>query len=82
MITMFIFAFFIVFLLCLFFFFSSSKKNIKKIKKVLAILKYILYNKFRLEETIKNISFALLAQLEEHLTLNQGVQGSSPWRRM
>ena len=27
---------------------------------------------------IKN---ALLAQLVEHLTLNQGVQGSSPWRR-
>ena len=26
--------------------------------------------------------FALLAQLAEHLTLNQGVQGSSPWRRI
>ena len=26
-------------------------------------------------------AFALLAQLVEHLTLNQGVQGSSPWRR-
>ena len=25
--------------------------------------------------------FAPLAQLVEHLTLNQGVQGSSPWRR-
>ena len=25
---------------------------------------------------------APLAQLAEHLTLNQGVQGSSPWRRM
>ncbi len=25
--------------------------------------------------------YALLAQLVEHLTLNQGVQGSSPWRR-
>ena len=24
---------------------------------------------------------APLAQLVEHLTLNQGVQGSSPWRR-
>ena len=24
---------------------------------------------------------ALLAQLVEHLTLNQGVQGSNPWRR-
>ena len=30
------------------------------------------------DKTIKN---ALLAQLVEHLTLNQGVQGSSPWRR-
>ena len=27
------------------------------------------------------LSYAPLAQLEEHLTLNQGVQGSSPWRR-
>ena len=27
------------------------------------------------------IKYALLAQLVEHLTLNQGVQGSSPWRR-
>ena len=25
---------------------------------------------------------APLAQLEEHLTLNQGVQGSNPWRRI
>ena len=25
---------------------------------------------------------ALLAQLVEHLTLNQGVQGSNPWRRI
>ena len=25
--------------------------------------------------------YALLAQLVEHLTLNQGVQGSNPWRR-
>ena len=27
------------------------------------------------------ILYALLAQLAEHLTLNQGVQGSNPWRR-
>ena len=26
------------------------------------------------------MSYAPLAQLVEHLTLNQGVQGSSPWR--
>ncbi len=25
-------------------------------------------------------SYGLLAQLVEHLTLNQGVQGSSPWQ--
>ena len=28
------------------------------------------------------MKYALLAQLVEHLTLNQGVQGSSPWRRI
>ena len=28
----------------------------------------------------RTIINALLAQLVEHLTLNQGVQGSSPWR--
>ena len=28
------------------------------------------------------MEYALLAQLVEHLTLNQGVQGSSPWRRI
>ena len=30
---------------------------------------------------LKQKQYALLAQLVEHLTLNQGVQGSSPWRR-
>ena len=30
----------------------------------------------------KTIINALLAQLVEHLTLNQGVQGSNPWRRI
>ncbi len=28
----------------------------------------------------KNKTYAPLAQLVEHLTLNQGVQGSNPWR--
>ena len=37
------------------------------------------YNHFCVEEM--NVGNALLAQLVEHLTLNQGVQGSSPWRR-
>ena len=31
--------------------------------------------------SLKQQRQALLAQLVEHLTLNQGVQGSSPWRR-
>ncbi len=30
------------------------------------------------EERVKKIEKARLAQLVEHLTLNQGVQGSSP----
>ena len=29
----------------------------------------------------KTKEYAPLAQLVEHLTLNQGVQGSNPWRR-
>ena len=29
----------------------------------------------------QTIKYAFLAQLVEHLTLNQGVQGSNPWRR-
>ncbi len=29
---------------------------------------------------INQLKIAPLAQLVEHLTLNQGVQGSSPWR--
>ena len=29
----------------------------------------------------KTQEHAPLAQLAEHLTLNQGVQGSNPWRR-
>ena len=37
------------------------------------------YNHFCVEEM--NARNALLAQLVEHLTLNQGVQGSSPWQR-
>ena len=37
------------------------------------------YNHFCVEEI--NVGNALLAQLVEHLTLNQGVQGSSPWQR-
>ena len=61
------------------------QKNFKKIKKVLDFFVIIGYNNFcAVEETVqdkKNHIYARLAQLEEHLTLNQGVQGSSPWRR-
>ena len=32
------------------------------------------------EKSDEMTSHAPLAQLVEHLTLNQGVQGSSPWR--
>ena len=48
----------------------------KKIKKVLAFWKNVLYNKHCVERYTKK--YARLAQLVEHLTLNQGVQGSSP----
>ena len=53
----------------------------KKIKKVLAFLKELLYNNSCLKERTYNLREARLAQLVEHLTLNQGVQGSNPWRR-
>ena len=38
------------------------------------------YNIIVLALQISNIINAPLAQLVEHLTLNQGVQGSNPWR--
>ncbi len=44
-------------------------------KKRLAFLTIIIYNTPCVEEIHTQ---ALLAQLVEHLTLNQGVQGSSP----
>ena len=40
----------------------------------------LLYNNIRSADKGTQI-FAPLAHLVEHLTLNQGVQGSSPWRR-
>ena len=54
---------------------------------MLAFMKILRYNNVRAHEaSFKQASGghgknALLAQLVEHLTLNQGVQGSSPWRR-
>ena len=57
-------------------------KNLKFLKKPLAILLKVYYNVPCHSERVTNIHmiFAPLAQLVEHLTLNQGVQGSSPWR--
>ncbi len=43
-------------------------------QKTLAFRRLLCYNIFR----CKTIRFARLAQLAEHLTLNQGVQGSNP----
>ena len=57
----------------------QQKKKCEKNKKRLAFFKKGIYNTTcRCETATKN---ALLAQLVEHLTLNQGVRGSSPRRR-
>ena len=53
-----------------------SKKS-KKIKKLLEKLVKMCYNTLRKTHKKEN---APLAQLVEQLTLNQWVQGSSPWR--
>ena len=49
-------------------------------KKMLAFHKHFAYNNTCVQENglFRNRKHALLAQLVEHLTLNQGVQGSSP----
>ena len=52
------------------------ERILEKIKKVLAFFIFIVYNNSCICEN-KN-EYAPLAQLVEHLTLNQGVQGSSP----
>ncbi len=51
----------------------------KNFEKVLAIFEILFYNISCVQETQGN---APLAQLAEHLTLNQGVQGSNPWWRI
>ena len=61
----------------------AFKNNKIFLKKVLAFHNNIAYNNtcVRQEKSSpddKITSYALLAQLVEHLTLNQGVQGSSP----
>ena len=51
----------------------------KSIKKHLHFRKVILYNTSCVTENVATQNKpARLAQLVEHLTLNQGVQGSSP----
>ncbi len=50
----------------------------KLFKKTLAFLKTMYYNLHCAFD--EDTRYAPLAQLVEHLTLNQGVQGSSPWR--
>ena len=61
---------------------KNISKNLKKFKKLLAFSKKLLYNITCVKETQKqnkeNKENARLAQLVEHLTLNQGVQGSNP----
>ena len=54
--------------------FFPSKIFLKKLLQFLS-QSYIIYFAFR------NEYYARLAQLVEHLTLNQGVQGSNPWSR-
>ena len=64
----------------------ENKKNkifLKNYKIFLDFCHQVSYNNSCVEEQTHNqIANALLAQLVEHLTLNQGVQGSSPWRRI
>ena len=58
---------------------TGKEKTLKKIKKLVAKKQTMVYNKYC--SAVNNLNkYAPLAQLEEHLTLNQGVQGSSPWR--
>ena len=56
------------------------KKNALLLKKVTKIFGGIEKSSYLCTRK-SEISYALVAQLVEHLTLNQGVQGSSPCRR-
>ena len=56
----------------------TTPKNVKNRKKQLTFC--LLYT--IIQHVERQTTDALLAQLVEHLTLNQGVQGSSPWRRI
>ena len=59
---------------------SNLRKNSRK-KKLAIILHLVYYNKCAHEVSTDNLRHGPLAQLAEHLTLNQGVQGSNPWSR-
>ena len=55
--------------------------KIKKYKKMLALLNKLMYTLFCCDDyNIANNKYGPLAHLVEHLTLNQGVRGSSPRR--
>ena len=57
---------------------KTAEKRIKKVKKSVDTDSILCYTMSCVEITQGH---APLAQLAEHLTLNQGVQGSNPWRR-
>ena len=59
---------------------QKRKQNEENVKNYLKLLKNCYIIAF-VPLKNKDIGFAPLAHLVEHLTLNQGVQGSSPWRR-
>ena len=61
---------------------KSSAWNAKKLENIwrLEINALPLHPQTR-NSLARNVKDALVAQLVEHLTLNQGVQGSSPCRR-
>ena len=58
---------------------KKNRKRSRKKKKVLAFSNKRIYNNPCRKD--RAAGYALLAQLVEHLTLNQGVRGSSPRRR-
>ena len=58
---------------------TENKKTLKNLKKPLAIPKnYAIISLVVTENVTQTTKDARLAQLVEHLTLNQGVQGSNP----
>ena len=60
-------------------FFKKNKKSACNFFKCVILVKSLELR--QLLKPLKNLINALLAQLAEHLTLNQGVRGSNPRRR-